>query len=170
MRGTSFVCSLLAGVCLAASAADGPSASDEKQIRDAATAQQETWNRHDAKAYAALFAEDGDCVNVVGWWWKGRAEIEAKLTQAFRFVFRESTLKIEEVQVRFLSPEIAVAHVRWPMQGAKTPPNIPEPRIGIQTLTFQKKGGKWLIAAFQNTNLIPETAFPAGPPPAAQKS
>ena len=42
------------------------------EIRRVQTEQQEAWNRHDAKAYASLFSDDGDCVNVVGWWWKGR--------------------------------------------------------------------------------------------------
>jgi ketosteroid isomerase-like protein len=55
---------------------------DEAEIRNLQRRQQEAWNRHDAKAYADLFAESGDVVNVVGWWWKGRPEIESKLTEA----------------------------------------------------------------------------------------
>ena len=135
-----------------------------------ATQQAAAWNKHDAKAYAALFKEDGDCVNVVGWWWKGRAEIERKLTDAYAFVFKESvlTIKDSDVDVKFLTPEIAVAHVHWTMTGARTPKGIPEPQQGIQTQTLQKQSGKWLIAAFQNTNSIPEMPFPKGPPPAAR--
>jgi uncharacterized protein (TIGR02246 family) len=138
---------------------------DEAAIRQVEMQQQEAWNRHDAKAYAALFTEDGDCVNVVGWWWKGRAEIEKKLTDAFAFVFRESALTVGEISVRFLSPELAVAHVRWTMTGARTPQGLPTPQQGIQTQLLQKQAGKWLIAAFQNTNSIPEMPFPKGPPP-----
>ena len=63
------------------------SARDEAEIRDLQARQQEAWNRHDAKAYAALFTEDGDVVNVVGWWWKGRSEIETQLTAAYAVVF-----------------------------------------------------------------------------------
>lgn len=137
---------------------------DDSEIRNVQTRQQEAWNHHDAKAYASLFTDDGDVVNVVGWWWKGRAEIEQKLTAAYAFVFRDSTLTLSEVQTRFLTPDIAVAHVRWSMTGTHTPPNIPEPRQGIQTQVLHKRSGKWLIAAFQNTNGIPETPFPAGPP------
>jgi uncharacterized protein (TIGR02246 family) len=141
------------------------SSQGEAEIRNIVqTGQQEAWNRHDAKAYAGLFTEDGDLVNVVGWWWKGRPQIEQKLTDAYIFVFRESTLTVNEVQVKFLTPEIAVAHVRWSMVGAKTPQGIPEPRQGIQTLILRKQAGKWLIAAFQNTNGIPEMPFPKGPP------
>ena len=137
---------------------------DEAAIRDLVqTRQQQAWNQHDAKAYAALFTEDGDVVNVVGWWWRGREEIERKLTDAFAFVFRESALTITQVDVRFLAPEIAVAHVRWTMTGAKTPPTILQPREGLQTIVLQKLGGNWMIAAFQNTNYVPEVPFPKGP-------
>jgi uncharacterized protein (TIGR02246 family) len=137
---------------------------DEAAIRDLVqTRQQQAWNQHDAKAYAALFAKDGDLVNVVGWWWRGRKEIESKLTDAFAFVFRESTLTITEVNVRFLTSEIAVAHMRWTMSGARTPPTIPEPREGLQTSVLQKLGANWMIAAFQNTNHVPEVPFPKQP-------
>jgi len=140
--------------------------SDEAAVRQVQVQQAQAWNRHDARAYASLFTEDGDVVNVVGWWWKGRSEIERKLTDAFAMMFRESRLALAEVQVRMLTPEIAVAHVRWTMTGAKAPPGIPEPRQGIQTQVLRKDGGRWLIAAFQNTNSIPERAFPkAGPAP-----
>jgi uncharacterized protein (TIGR02246 family) len=140
---------------------------DEAAVRALEVQQQEAWNRHDAKAYADLFTEDGDCVNVVGWWWKGRAEIEKKLTDAYVYVFRESVLTIGEVSVRFLQPDWAIVHVRWTMTGARTPQGIPTPQQGIQTQLVQKRGDKWLIAAFQNTNSIPEMPFPKGPPPNA---
>jgi uncharacterized protein (TIGR02246 family) len=143
-------------------------ANDEGAIRALEVQQQEAWNHHDAKAYAALFTEDGDCVNVVGWWWKGRAEIEKKLTDAYVYVFHESVLTIGEVTVRFLEPNLAVVHVRWTMTGARTPQGIPTPQQGIQTQFVQKQSGQWLIAAFQNTNSIPEMPFPKGPLPTAK--
>jgi uncharacterized protein (TIGR02246 family) len=137
---------------------------DEAEIRDVQKRQAEAWNRHDPKAYAELFTEDGDVVNVVGWWWKGRPEIVKKLTASYAFVFADSTLTITEVHVRFLNLKIAVAHVRWIMVGARTPKGIPEPTTGIQVQVLQQKAGKWLIASFQNTNALPEKPFPTGPP------
>ena len=140
---------------------------DKAAVRDVVGTQQAAaWNKHDAKAYAALFTEDGDCVNVVGWWWKGRAEIEQKLTGAYLFVFKESvlTIKDSDIDVKFLAPDIAVAHVRWTMTGARTPKGIPEPQQGIQTQLLKKQSGKWLVAEFQNTNSVPEMPFPKGPP------
>ena len=137
---------------------------DEAEIRSLQARQAETWNKHDATAYAALFTETTDVVNVLGWWWKGRAELTEKLSAAFAGMFRESTLTISAVSVRFLTPDIAVAHVSWSMVGAKAPPGIPVPRQGIQTQVLQRQGGKWLIAAFQNTNGIPEMPFPTPQP------
>src|SRR5207302_10645391 len=133
-------------------------------IRELEKQQQEAWNKHDAKAYASLFTENGDCVNVVGWWWKGRAEIEQKLTAAYAFVFRESVVTITNVDVRLLTPTVAIAHVRWTMTGARTPQGYAKVQQGIQTQSLIKSDGKWLIAAFQNTTTIPETPFPQGPP------
>jgi uncharacterized protein (TIGR02246 family) len=154
---SSIVIVLLAWTLPQACMAQG---ADDSAIRQVQAQQAEAWNRHDAHAYASLFTPDGDVVNVVGWWWQGRSEIEGKLTQAFAVMFRESKLSVADVKVRFLTPEVALAHVRWTMTGAKAPPGMPEPRQGIQTQVLQKQAGKWLIAGFQNTNAIPEQAFP----------
>jgi len=140
---------------------------DESAIRQLQARQAAAWNRHDAEAYAKLFTEDGDVVNVVGWWWKGRPEIERKLKAGFAFVFAQSTLTITDVDVRFLNPALAIAHVRWTMTGAKTPPGLPEPREGIQLQILTKQAGEWMIASFQNTNSVPEMPFPQGLPPGA---
>jgi hypothetical protein len=53
------------------------------------------------------------------------------------------------------------------MVGARTPKGIPEPQQGIQTQVLQKHAGKWLIAAIQNTNALPEMPFPKSPPAAS---
>jgi uncharacterized protein (TIGR02246 family) len=129
---------VLVGLLASAAVSSADPQQDEAAIRGVQVRQAEAWNRHDAAAYARLFTDDGDVVNVVGWWWKGRAEIETKLKQAFSYVFAESTLTVTDVAVKFLSPDIAVAHVSWSMKGAKTPPNMPEPRQGIQTQVLQK--------------------------------
>jgi len=140
---------------------------DEAAIREVEARQAAAWNRHDAAAYAALFTEDGDVVNVVVWWWKGRAEIASRLMGAFAYTFGESTLTITGVDVRFLAPDVAIAHVRWTMAGQRMPPGMPDPGRGIQLQVLTRHDGRWLIASFQNTNSIPERPFPTGPPPAA---
>jgi ketosteroid isomerase-like protein len=128
---------LLILATITVAAVTGPAAAqsaDQAEIRSVAMRQNDTWNRHDAKAYAALFTEDCDVV---------------------------SRLTITEVHTRFIRPDVAVAHARWTMVGARTPAGIPEPREGIQTLVFTKQSGRWLIAAFQNTHSVPERPFPS---------
>ena len=168
-RASSNLLLLSLAVLALGGTASATASDDESSIRQVQASQANAWNRHDAAAYAALFTEDGDCVNVVGWWWKGRVQIENKLNAAFAFVFHESQLTITDTSVRYLSPTIAVAHVSWTMTGAKTPPGMPEPRQGIQIQVLQKKAGHWLIQSFQNTNAVPERPFPAGPPGAPAK-
>lgn len=138
---------------------------DELAIREVQTQQAEAWNAHDAVAYANLFTDDGDVVNVLGWWWRGRAEIQSKMSAAFAWVFLDSQLTITEVHTRFINSSTAITHVRWTLDGAKAPPGATAaPREGIQIQVLRKLDGAWLIASFQNTNSVPETPFPDAPP------
>ncbi len=151
--------------CTATSTVGAEPRDDEAAIREIQTLQARAWNRHDAGEYADLFAEDADVVNVLGWWWRGRSEIKAKLSDAFVWVFRDSTLTIDDIRVRFLDPSTAVVHVLWTMDGAKAPPGAPmPPRQGIQLQILRKVEDRWQIASFQNTNSTPEVPFPKGPP------
>lgn len=150
----------LAGVSIASSSASaGPT--DETKIRALQQHQAAAWNAHNIDATAELFTPDADVVNVLGWHWRSRAELKQKLGHAFNSVFARSRMTIGTVSVEFLKPDIAVAHVRWTMEGALSPTgsasNIPEQ--GIQTQVLVKRGGRWRIAHFQNTNSIPERPF-----------
>jgi uncharacterized protein (TIGR02246 family) len=83
---------LLAASLPAAAVAQG--AADEAAIRALQQQQASAWNAHDIDAYAGLFTEGADVINVLGWHWKSRAELKAKLGQAFASVFARSQLMI----------------------------------------------------------------------------
>jgi uncharacterized protein (TIGR02246 family) len=155
----------LCGVCAYAAESRGD---DEMSIRQLQAGQEASWNRHDAESYAKLFTADGDVVNVMGWWWRGRAQIQHNLGLAFSSVFHDSKLTVTETHVRFLSDDIAIAHVKWTMSGAKTPAGLPVPREGIQLQVLRRQAGHWLIDSFQNTNSMPERPFPSTPPAGAK--
>lgn len=160
---------LLPGLLVALPAWAAPAtAEDDAAIRDLEARQAAAWNARDATAYAALFTEQGDVVNVLGWWWQGREQIQSRLADAFAWVFRDSTLAVTDVQARYLDPRTAIVHVRWTLDGAKVPPGAPAaPREGIQLQLLRKLDGRWMIESFQNTNGVPERPFPKGPPAAA---
>ena len=138
----------------AASATDQNS--DQAAIRQTVMGLQDAWNRHDMKAFANLFAEDADFVNVAGAWWKGRVEIEEKHRAVHATIFRDSTLSIEEVDVRFLTPDIAIAHVLTALVEQKMPDgSVVPPRRALLTQVLQKQNGKWMIVASHNTDVRP---------------
>ena len=140
-------------------AREGHVSADEAQIRAIEQAQATAWNAHDIGRYAALFSEHANVVNVLGWWWKNRAELNTKLGAAHRSAFRDSRLDIQTIDVRFISPTTAVAHVRWTMAGARSPTGVSSltPQAGVQTQVLEKRRGAWLITEFQNTESVPET-------------
>lgn len=149
--------------CLtAASGAVAAGPADIASVRALQQQQATAWNNHDINAYATLFTTDADVVNVLGWHWRSRAELTQKLGRAFGSVFAHSHMTITDVSVEFLKPDIAVAHVRWSMAGALSPTGsgANTPKQGIQTQVLVKSGDDWRVRAFQNTNSIPEAAFP----------
>ena len=130
---------------------------DEEAIRHRAEQFAETWNRHDMSTFASLFTEDSDCVTLGGDWLRGRDEIEQALVKLHATVFRESQLMITGVWVKFLRPDIAVAHVTWELNGLLGRDGQKLPRVvrGIMTWMLTKDDGIWRIAAFQNTTIEP---------------
>ncbi len=115
----------------------------------------EAWNRHDMNAFAELFAEDAEFVNVVGIWWKGRSAIKSAHEFTHQTMFKSSRLSMQEVAVRFPTPDIAIARCRWTLKGHVSPEGGPLPaRNGILVNTLQKLGGAWRIIDSQNTDIV----------------
>ena len=115
----------------------------------------ETWNRHDMTAFADLFAEDAEFVNVVGLSWKGRPEIKAAHEFTHQTIFKNSRLSIQEVASRFPAPGMAIARCRWKLEGHVSPEGaaLPE-RTGILVNMLQQVGGTWRIIDSQNTDIV----------------
>lgn len=115
----------------------------------------ETWNQHNMHAFAELFAEGAEFVNVVGIWWKGRSEIKSAHEFTHQTMFKNSRLSIYEVAVRFPTPDIAISRCRWTLEGHVSPQGGALPaRNGILVNTLQKLGGAWRIIDSQNTDIV----------------
>ncbi len=116
----------------------------------------DAWNRHDMAALAALFAEEADFVNVVGMWWRSRAEIEAAHAEAHATFFKDSRLEGELASLKQLTPEVAVVHVRWQLTGQLEPDGtIGAPRRGILVFVLARAAGGWRARVAQNTDIMP---------------
>lgn len=111
------------------------------------------WNRHDARAFAALFAEDAHFVNVFGMPANGRKAIEEFHAPIFATMFRESRLSLGETKVRFLRPDVAAVDARWEMTGARDPQGNPWPkRRGLLSFVATRRDG-WTFDVAHNMEL-----------------
>jgi uncharacterized protein (TIGR02246 family) len=149
---------LAVGVFVAAhGAAQTPSSGarhDEDSIRAVIAATTEAFSRHDAKAWVAFCTPDAQLVTVRGESMKGIAEIEEGLTGIFQTRGRRVTLRTLEVAVRFIRPDVALAHVTNELTGLVTPEGQtlpPHRELSIRVLV--KDQGAWRVTAFHNTIL-----------------
>jgi uncharacterized protein (TIGR02246 family) len=150
---------LAAALAFAASmrAAQAPSPGtreDEDAIKAVIAATTDAFNRHDAKAWVKFCTPDAQLVTVRGESMRGVAEIEKGLTRIFETRGRKVMLKTLNVEVRFIRPDVALAHVTNELSGLVSPDGQTRPshqELSIRVLV--KNQGTWLITAFHNTIL-----------------
>ena len=112
------------------------------------------WNRYDAQAFGAVFAEDAEFTNVFGMAVKGRAGIEALHAPLFKTIFSDSTLTVTESRIRLIRPDVASVDVKWKMTGARDPLGNPWPeREGLLNWIATKHRDGWLIDVSHNMDL-----------------
>lgn len=119
------------------------------------------WNNADADALTAVFTEDADFVNVVGFWWRGHKQIRHNHVIGFRDMFPDTTMVFEKTRVRMLADSrVAVVHARWIMTGQRVPDSTPGsppagPRRGVFIFVCaQQEDGRWLAVSGHNTDII----------------
>jgi uncharacterized protein (TIGR02246 family) len=125
------------------------SGADEKAIHQVFSSLVNTWNSHDMKAHCSVFAPDADFVNVNGWWWQGREEIERQHKTAHETVFKTTVAEIAPKKIRLLKPDVAVVQATWRVSGDVRSTN---PRDYMMTYVLRKYAGDWLILAAQNSS------------------
>ena len=139
---------------LAVSTLSASQADEENAIREIQARWDDAWNRNDVKALSSLVTEDVRFVNVTGQVLTGRGEFEQLQTRTHAMQFKESVRTVTGTDIKFLTPDIAVAHVKWGMRGDKDPDGTSrQPRNGVMMQVLMKRDGKWAVVAAQNTNI-----------------
>ena len=129
-------------------------ARDRQAIQGVMDRFEDAWNRHDAKAFAAVFAEDADFTNWRGSGASGRSKIEEFHAPMFATIFKNSHQKYTDVRTRFVRPDVAAVDVRWQMTGATDPQGNPWPeRQGLLNFVMAKNGGQWQIVVMHNLDI-----------------
>lgn len=150
---------LILATCAVGQTADGEAKAtgnprDEERIRKVLANFIEAWNKHDAKAFSLVFAEDADFTNVRGMSAHGRAEVEKFHAPRFATTFKDSHQKMTEIKVRFIRTDVAAVDAWWEMTGAKTQEGQDIPlRKGLLNFVMTKEGDKWFITVMHNMNL-----------------
>lgn len=133
---------------------------DEGAIKRVIVGTTDAFNKHDAKAFTRFYTSDAELVTVRGERMSGTAEIEKNLTAIFATRARAATLKTLDVSIRFIKPDVAIAHVTNEMtgvvdsEGAKLPAHL---ELSIRVLVRNK--GTWRVTAFHNTIIsTPQTS------------
>ena len=141
---------------VASNAQTFPARAEEEAVRAVIVAMTEVFNRHDAKAWTRLATPDAQLVTVRGESMNGVADIEKGLNALFETRNRNASLKILDVKIRLITPDVALAHVTNELSGVigSDGQTLPAHRE-LSLRVFVKHQGVWRISAFHNTLLQP---------------
>lgn len=139
---------------------------DEAGVRNVVAGFATAWNNHDMDSFGKLFAPDADFVNVTGILMKGRQEIQAHHAWSHGAIpesthvphtlpknygiFKNSRMKFDAIDVRFLQMDVALAHVNWELSGDA---RSSTPRRGVFLFVLTRGNQGWQIATAQNTEI-----------------
>jgi uncharacterized protein (TIGR02246 family) len=139
---------LAAGTASARAAAPAP-APVEKELRADADRFAAGWNHADAKAMAALFAEDADFINPFGSSASGRAGIEKFFANELATLTKGTTFAVKGLTARLLRPDLALEDLDIEITGGTIAPDPAMPVKDHAFLVIKKEGGHWLTVALR---------------------
>jgi uncharacterized protein (TIGR02246 family) len=143
----ALVCAMGYGTSPARAAESDP---QEAAITKTAEAFVDAFQKGDAKAVAASWAEDGDYVDLNGRHLQGRPAIE----NAFKDFFTENKglkLRIEVNSVRFVAPDVAIEDGTTSV----IPPDGTPPSQARYTNVHVKRDGQWLLQSVREAPYTP---------------
>lgn len=127
---------------------------DEAAINAVVDAMIYSWNHHNYDDLKNYTTENTDWVNGPGMWWKGRKESQYAHQVYHNTIFKESVLRKDSVFIRFITNDVAIAHVFWHFSAFTDPAGKTlGPDDCIATLVYVKQNGKWLMEAGENVTI-----------------
>ncbi len=124
----------------------------ETEVRQTVQSFFDAFNKHEFEDVAAITTEDWNHVNPLGGWTKGREAVLKELKEVHSTFLKGVSMTIEDMSVRFASPDVAVVTVTNRIETYTTPDGVKhENERQIKTFIVVKRGGKWMIMQDQNT-------------------
>jgi uncharacterized protein (TIGR02246 family) len=132
---------------------------DEIAIRQAVDTMTEAFNTRNDQLTASVITPDADFVTITGKWSKGPAQYFEARRARFATVLKNASLRVIDIRIRFVRPDVALAHVTYETRGMldDAGKEMP-PQRELNLRVFVKENGKWLMTAFHNTTVSVSTA------------
>ena len=112
----------------------------------------DAFNSHDFGRAADYTTEDWTHINPIGGWTRGRAAVVKELAEVHSTFLKGVSDTVEEISIRFATPDVAVVTVPSRVSTYTTPDGVKhENERQIRTFVVVKRGGRWLIMQDQNT-------------------
>ena len=147
---------LMLGIAAKSYAQNVDSREDEEAIRKIIVEMTESFNKHDASAATRMYTADADFVTVRGERAKGSSNIEKQLATIFATRAKDATQRTLNMTIRFIRPDIAIAHVTNELSGLVTADGQkPPPHQELSIRIFEKESRLWRVTAFHNTMISP---------------
>ena len=160
MRASIISSYLLATLLAVSPFAQAQSKEDEAAIQAVVQSEADAWNRGDAEAFAANYAEDGSFTNVIGQQLYGKAAFIAQHARIFSTIYKGSHNTFTIGKIKFIRPDVAIVDIDGVLTGAtRLPPGMKAADDGALHVKLQevmtKEKGSWSIAAFHNVGVYP---------------
>ncbi len=149
--------------CFVRALAQTGTPADEAAIRAIVQAEADAWNRGDAEAFAAHYAENGSFTNVIGQQLYGKSAFVKQHAMIFSTTYKGSHNEFSIGHLTFLRPDVAVVDIDGILTGfTRLPPSLKASDDGAMHVKLQevmtREQDHWQIAAFHNVAVYPVPA------------
>lgn len=137
---------------VAVAGAQAQTASKDEQASRAVRSFYAAFNAHNFGRAAEYTTEDWNHINPLGGRTRGREAVLKDLEEVHSTFLKGVSDTIEELDVRFATPDVAVATVTSAVSTFTTPDGVKhENERHVRTFVVVKRKGRWLIMQDQNT-------------------
>ena len=127
---------------------------NESQVRKTVQAFYAAFNSHGFDRASEFTSEDWNHINPGGGRTRGREAVLKELREVHRTFLKGVTDTITNLDVRFATPDVAVATVTSQMSTYTMPDGVKhENEAHIRTFVVTKRSNRWLIVQDQNTTI-----------------
>jgi uncharacterized protein (TIGR02246 family) len=114
------------------------------------------------EAFTKAFRDDADGINIVGMYWRGKAQIMNHLSHYHKTNFKDLEETVQEANVHSIGNGYAIAILIWQVGSFTAPNGVEFPACRHRsTLVFAKGADGWKVVHFHNTT-IDEAAVTGG--------